>query len=171
MTEFTERQQAFIAHYLDCLNGAEAARRAGYAESGARQEAHRLLTHADIRAAIDAGLAERGMSRDEVLARITELARADIRELIEFDADGTMRGLRLRQDAPLHLIKKLTPTKYGTSIELHDAAAMLIKLGEHHGLFKKSDDILKYIDLSKLTDDQLDRLANGEDPLRVLIQQ
>lgn len=31
MADLTAKQAAFVAHYLDCLNGAEAARRAGYA--------------------------------------------------------------------------------------------------------------------------------------------
>lgn len=70
----------------------------------------------------------------------------------------------------LHLIKKYTLDEKGrVSIELYDAQAALIKLGEHHKLWGKGEDVLKYIDLNKLTPEQLDRIAKGEDPLAVLL--
>ncbi len=43
-----DRQKRFCEEYAACGNGAEAARRAGYAERGARQHADRLLTNVDI---------------------------------------------------------------------------------------------------------------------------
>lgn len=44
----TPRQEAFCRHYLTEPSGTRAAIMAGYAESGAGQEAHRLLKNADI---------------------------------------------------------------------------------------------------------------------------
>lgn len=76
----------------------------------------------------------------------------------------------LRASDKLHLIKKYTVDKDGKeSIELYDAYAAVVKLGEHHKLFGKTDDVLKYIDLSKLSPEQLSRIAKGEDPLAVLL--
>ena len=136
--DLTDKQRVFVEHYLACWNAAEAARRAGYSADSARSIGSENLTKPDIRAAIARRLAELAMGADEVLARLSDLARGDIRALLRFDAEGNFDGLRLHQDAPLHLIKKLTPTKAGTTIELHDPAAALTRLGEHHGLFKSS---------------------------------
>lgn len=129
------KQRLFVEEYLACLNAAEAARRAGYSVKTARSQGQRLLTYADIAAAIQAGLALRAMPADEVLARLADMARADIRDLFNFDDAGEMTGLRLTRDAPLHLIKSVTPTRYGTKIEVHDQQAALALLGKHHGLF------------------------------------
>ncbi len=46
------RQEQFCTHYALHGNGAEAARQAGYSVAAARQEAHRLLTNADILARV-----------------------------------------------------------------------------------------------------------------------
>ncbi len=48
----TRRQKAFVDHYLTCRNGAEAARRAGYAEPSARITASKLLTKGNIQVAL-----------------------------------------------------------------------------------------------------------------------
>lgn len=129
------KQRLFVEEYLACLNAAEAARRAGYSEKTARQQGQRLLTNVDIAVAIRQGLADRAMPADEVLARLVMMARADIRDLFEFDDEGKVSGLKLSRDAPLHLIRSVTPTRYGTKIEVHDQQAALALLGKHHGLF------------------------------------
>jgi hypothetical protein len=71
----------------------------------------------------------------------------------------------------LGLIKKYTldPESGKVSLELYDAQAALSKIGEHHGLWGKGSDILKLIDLSKLSPEQLERIAKGDDPLAVLL--
>ncbi len=51
--DLNTNQLAFIDEYLVDRNGAQAAIRAGYSASCARQTAHRLLTHDDIRVVID----------------------------------------------------------------------------------------------------------------------
>jgi phage terminase small subunit len=51
--DLSTKQLAFIDEYLIDRNGAQAAIRAGYSASCARQTASRLLAHADIRSAID----------------------------------------------------------------------------------------------------------------------
>lgn len=48
----TPKQRAFVDHYVTCRNGAEAARRAGYAEPSARITAAKLLTKANIQSAL-----------------------------------------------------------------------------------------------------------------------
>lgn len=135
MAELTDRQQAFVDHYVVCLNGAEAARRAGYAASGARQEAHRLLTNADIRGAIDARLAESAMAAGEVLGRLTEHARSTMTDFLSVKGRGVALDLKKAAMADrLHLVKKYSKTKQGVSIELYDAQAALALMAKHHGL-------------------------------------
>jgi hypothetical protein len=155
----TSKQRLFVAHFLDCLNATEAARRAGYAKP--HPEGSRLLQNATVAAVVKAGLAEKAMPEDEVLARLSAIGRADIRELLAFSAEdaegvpaGSVIGLRLHRDAPLHLIKSMTPTKYGTKIELHDQQAALTTLARVHGL-------LNTIDWSKIPQPIIEALAEG----------
>jgi hypothetical protein len=61
------------------------------------------------------------------------------------------RALTISDTAAIFLLKARRPDKYRETA--------------------KVDGILKHIDLSKLTDAQLERLANGDDPLKVLIGQ
>jgi len=56
----TEKQRRFVEEYMTDGNATQAAIRAGYAESGARQEGHRLLTNADVRQAIRRRIAQDG---------------------------------------------------------------------------------------------------------------
>jgi len=53
-------------------------------------------------------------------------------------------------------------------IELHDSQAALDKILKIHGKYKDSLTIQNY-DLSKMTEEQLTRLANGEDLVTVLL--
>ena len=57
--ELTPRQAAFVAEYMVDLNGAAAAVRAGYSANSAKEQAARLLTNANVQAAIAAAQAER----------------------------------------------------------------------------------------------------------------
>lgn len=74
-----------------------------------------------------------------------------------------------RDRGVLHLVKKYTDGRDGIKLELYSAHDARVKLGEHYGLFGKANDVLKYIDLSKLSPVQLERIAKGEDPLAVLL--
>lgn len=144
----TPKQRAFVDHYVACgFNATEAARRAGYKDP--EQAGYENKKKQEVQAAIESALAVQSMPRSEVLARLTAHARADVRELFRFAEQdvtspegrvivpaGTVLGLRLHRDAPLHLIKSITPTRYGDKIELYDAQAALVKLGEAHGIFR-----------------------------------
>lgn len=68
------------------------------------------------------------------------------------------------------LIRKLKDSpKEGLTIELHDAQAATVKLLEAQGVFKPTPAASLNIDMSTLTDAQVERIAAGEDPLKVLI--
>lgn len=91
----TPKQEAFVREYLIDLNGAQAAIRAGYAESGARTEGSRLLANADIQAAIaeaQAARAERTrIDADWVLSRLGREADADLADL--YTPEGAIRPI------------------------------------------------------------------------------
>ena len=50
--KLTHRQESFIIQYIECQNGAEAARRAGYSQNTARQMANENLSKHYIQSAI-----------------------------------------------------------------------------------------------------------------------
>ena len=52
--QLSARRAKFVDEYVIDCNGSVAARRAGYGVAGARVTAHRLLTDANLLAAIDA---------------------------------------------------------------------------------------------------------------------
>lgn len=137
MSDLTDKQRVFIEEYLTCWNATEAARRAGYAFPNV--EGARLLVNASIAAEVQARLSTKGMAADEAVARLADQARADIRHLLAFDQEGNVTGLRLHIDAPLHLVKSVTPTKYGTKVELYDAQSALVNILKMHGLFRETD--------------------------------
>lgn len=79
------RQRAFVVEYLIDFNGTKAAIRAGYAESGAHDQAFHLLSNAEIMAAIEDKIAEKleiaELSVEWVLRQWKKIAEADPSEL------------------------------------------------------------------------------------------
>lgn len=131
----TDKRQAFIDEYLKCWNATEAARAAGYAVP--RQEGSRLLSNADIREEIQRRVSERAMSADEVLIRLSNMARADIGDFLSILPGKAAPMLDLGKAATagkLGLIKKIKASADGTIVEfeLYDAQAALVQLGKFH---------------------------------------
>jgi hypothetical protein len=147
MTKLTDKQEAFICHYLVCLNATEAAFRAGYSGSRATLAAvgYENLRKPHIRAEIDRRMAALSMSANEVVFRLTEQATADFSEYMVQgaikDDDGehlsviTLDLEAVKKAGLGRLIKKITNSKYGPVIEFYDAQAALMALGRRHGLF------------------------------------
>lgn len=132
------RQRMFVLAYLGEANGnaTEAARIAGYAEPNT--QGPRLLVNVGIRVAIDAKLNHVALSADETLARLSDMASADMADFTDPSGeDGfTLNLAKARASGKTHLIKKLAHTKDGVRIELHDAQGALEKLARYHGLLK-----------------------------------
>jgi phage terminase small subunit len=137
----TDRQRIFIDEYLACWNASEAARRAGYSRRSAGSIGHENLKKPEIQAAIEARLAEKHISADEVLAMLADIAHADMREFVRVNRAGEPIGFNLRPGRPLHLVKKVSVTDRGTSIELYDRLTALIKIGEYHKLFVQQHEL------------------------------
>lgn len=107
----------------------------------ARAHAARLVTNGSIQAEIARRLKEKQLSADEVLARLGDMARADMRDFIKAFEIGEKTAVmvdlgKALEGGKTHLIKKL---KYnaqgGLEIELHDSQAALLNIGKNHGLF------------------------------------
>lgn len=133
----TNKQQAFVNAYLETLNAAESARRAGYSEKTARVIGAQNLAKLNIKAEINKRLKERVISAEEVLARLTTHAQADLGAFLTENWQGQITvDLKALKEAGLsHLIKSIANTKFGPKIEFHDPQAALIHLGRYYKLF------------------------------------
>lgn len=147
------RQKRFVEEYLVDFNATQAAIRAGYSQKTARSIASALLTKLDISEAIS----ERLMSADEVIARLTDIARGDIKDLMHISSMGYELELLAKDDDGIFkvnphtkLIKKIKqkvttimPRNQDgeekeiveTDLELYSALDALALLGRHYKLF------------------------------------
>ena len=98
------RQRAFIREYLKDFNATRAAKAVGYSEKTAYSIGHENLSKPEIMQAIDESI----MSSDEAAANITEIARGDMKDLMDITSSGFV--LRLMRDGQVipqtRLIKK-----------------------------------------------------------------
>jgi len=136
--ELTYKETLFVNAYLGEANGngSEAARIAGYHHPG--QLAYRLLQKRSIRTAIAARVTEAAMPANEVLARISEFASADMGNFLDIDKKSGAWNVNLvkaRRAGKTKLVKKIKATKDGTEIELHSPLDALDKLARYHGFY------------------------------------
>jgi len=147
MAELTDKQAAFIDHYIVCLNATEAAARAGY--QGSRESLSVIgsnnLGKIKIRQEIDRRLQARTMKADEVLYRLGQQAEGLPPEVFETAYAGLMVDFdKVKALGLTHLIKKITYNAKGyAQVELYDAQTALIQLGKHYALFT---DTVKNVD-------------------------
>ncbi len=162
------KQQAFVIEYVKDFNATQAALRAGYSPKTAYSIGSENLTKPEISRAIKAHVAERAMGADEVLLRIADIARGSMDPFL----NGSCISLeQARKQGKLHLLKRYSSSKkFGDEIELHDALKALELLGKNNGaLGNLKDTLLEKLDMDKLTTNQLEALARGEDILYVLL--
>ena len=150
--DFTHKQRLFVLAYLGEANGnaTEAARIAGYGQP--HSAGPRLLANPGIQAAVSRRVEQAAMSADEVLARLSEFASADIGRFIEVQPDDTIKinVAKAKQAGRTRVIKKLKVTRktfttsrgdeteeVTTELELHSPLVALDKLAQHHGLYRE----------------------------------
>jgi Terminase small subunit len=166
MRPLTYRQRLFVAFYLGESKGSalDAARRAGYAAphpGGAR-----LLKRPAVRAAIDAQLATAAMAADEVLARVADVASANLIDFIDLSSEGCKVDLKLIKRLGLgHLIKRMRIKKDGTAdVELEAKLPALVKLGEYYKLWKgEAEQQITMVDVAKELEARYEKLRKDED--------
>lgn len=138
------KQAKFVREYMVDLNAAAAARRAGYAEVSARQQASVLMTKHDISEAIREQLdVNAGAPAAWIVSEIAKIARANARDVLSFGPGGVV--LKDSDDLDDEVMAAIssassTDTKFGTSIsiKMHDKNAALFKLAEVAGIAKAS---------------------------------
>jgi len=90
--EMSKKQELFVSEYLVDLNATQAAIRAGYSRSDARNAGYRNLRQPQVKAAIDKAqaprLAKLALDADAVLAELTRIARANLLDYMRFDENG-----------------------------------------------------------------------------------
>lgn len=152
----TTKNQLFINEYLKDLNATQAAIRAGYSPRSARSTSSEILTKPDIKAEVEARIAEQIMSADEVKLRISDIARGDMADLMDITPAGFSLELmekdengELKVKDKTKLIKKIKQkvTTYlaknesqedreviETEFELYSAQEALNTLAKYRGL-------------------------------------
>ena len=169
---------AFVIEYMDCWNATEAyARIYPKAErESARRLGSQLLSKVDVWGEIQRRMAVRAMGPEEVLARLSDQARANQLPFIRITEDGFCYFDFSNPDAKnyFHLIKKIRTKRQRrlsgggdepeewedewVEVELYDAQAALTLLGRHHKLFTDNVDIRSDGQpINKITDEE--RLA------------
>lgn len=135
------RQQAFIDYYLIYRNASKAARLAGY-NGKSNVIGPRLLADVSIHTEIEKRLKEKHLSANEVLARLSDMAYADIRNFATIESPADL--LKPKYRGKTHVIRKfkktVTITRKGdeittTELELYDARQTLVDIGRHYSLF------------------------------------
>jgi hypothetical protein len=136
----TPQQMAFIVAYVEHGNATAAAIEAKYSERSARSAASRLLTNPNIKAVIAEKMSIRAMPAEEVIARLSDHARADIGDLM--DDNGFIDLAKAKRSRMTRYIRKVKVTEtadgevLNSAIEvaIHDAQKALITLAKHYGL-------------------------------------
>lgn len=162
--KLNKAQEVFVSEYLKCFNATEAYSRAypKAKRTSAGANGHELLKNTEIKAQIDARLAEVHMSADEALRLLADMARGDLGQFA--DRLGSF-SLQDAKDAGISkLIKKYkqrTITKIGKSdtdpdTEIHDVEIELYSAKDAIDTILKVGGKLKDTELTinvKLTDD------------------
>ncbi len=155
-------QRLFVEFYLgeSSKSPVDAARRAGYRRP--EKQGPRLAKKGGVQAAIDADAATAGLRSSEVLARLADVAAADMLDFIDVGRDGQVK-VDLKQVQRLglgHLFKRLRLNKDRTpDIELEPKASALVKLGEYYKLWKgEAEQQITMVDVAKQLETRYERL-------------
>lgn len=152
MRPLSPKQQRFVEEYLVDLNGAAAARRAGYKARNADDLAVQLLRKTQVQEAIQAAQAVRServqLKADDVIEELKRIGFADLGQILDFTGDTVK--LRAPGTIPEAARRALSSIKVkrvweGTGddkvpvdvleFKLWDKVSALEKLGKHLGLF------------------------------------
>jgi hypothetical protein len=106
------RERLFVIHFLgDCKGDAE--RAAGWAGYGrTKHRVATLLARPAVREAIEGALHRAGLSAEQALALLANIATADLADFGDVDADGFRLNLaKAKARGKLHCIRKIRPVQ------------------------------------------------------------
>ena len=190
LDDLNPRHRLWVIQYVwHNFNASAADRAVGYRDVG--RQGYRLKQRPDVQRAITHLLDQMVMPSEEVLYRLSDHARADLGDFVKYeqapqydenhmpiiDPDTGEQKLsvrvwidleKAREADKTHLIRKVKQLKDGSiELELHDSQSALQLLARHHNLLRDTTTNLN-ADLGDLTDEQLARIADGEDPIKVI---
>ena len=157
MRDLTPKQHRFVEEYLVDLNATQAYLRAGYkaSEEAARRNAARLLTKADIQAAIALEINKRSdrteITQDRVLKEYARLAFFDPRKL--FDSTGRPKAIHELDDDTAAVVAGLDVVNVGNA-ELGEGEVLKFKLADKKGAL---DSVARHLGMFN---DKLDLTVN-----------
>jgi phage terminase small subunit len=168
----TYKLRMFVDHFLICGNASRAARLAGYSERSAGSIGSENLKKPEVKALIEAKMAEVAMSRNEVLMRLSQFGRGSIVPFLNPEGHVDLTTDDAKEH--LHLVKKVKVkkrvggpeedpyTETDTEIELHDPQSSLVQMGRHHKLFTDKVDVEHANPIKKEDVTDYDNLEPGE---------
>lgn len=146
MAKLTNKQRVFVELYLTLWNATEAARQAGYAAKNADVQGPRLLGNVGIQKVIEARIAEKTATADEVLMRLTSHSRGTMDDFLS--PMGLIDIDQARERGVMALVKKIKQhtthisksdgediEHHDIELELYDAQAATVQLGKALNVF------------------------------------
>lgn len=177
------KRDRFVQEYLVDLNATQAAIRCGYSARTANEQGSRLLADVRIRDAVAKAMAERSarteVTADRVIRELAAVAFANMRRytkvvdgapVVAFEdlSDDDWRAVQsIESEVVLERAGDEFDRIRKTKFKLHDKLVALEKLGKHLGMWIERHEV-EVRDLSRLSDDQLARIAAGEHPSLVV---
>jgi len=167
VSELTPFQRRFLIEFLSQPgppNATTAYTNAGGTAKHADRAAYQVRHDPKVKAAIDEFFHQQEMGAREVIARLSQQAKAQYGEYLHYDPirDEVRCNLEdLLADGLGHLIKKVGYERTGAEtavqvVEFYDAHTALVDVGRYHGLFK--DSVNLKVNVSDLSDEELDEL-------------
>ncbi len=139
--QLTPKQEQFCQEYLKDLNATKAAKRAGYSDGTAYSQGSRLLKDVEVKARIDEMMSERQNN--------TKITAEKILKDIEAIRDRCMQGVPVLDDEG---------NETGVwKFESFAALKACELLGKHLGMFKERVEHSGKVDLSSISDAELDQ--------------
>lgn len=149
------KQKLFVESYLCTFNATQSAIEAGYSKKTAYSIGQRLLKNVEIKSEIDKRVSEKIMSADEVMLRLSDIARASHMPFVRITSDGFVYFNFADPEAHkyFHLIKKIKTKRKRelkglvewegewVEVELYDAQAALLTMAKYHNLITDKVDI------------------------------
>jgi phage terminase small subunit len=144
--KLVEKRALFVREYLKDFNGAQAAIRAGYSKKTARAIACKLLTFADVQAAIASAQEKRAerldITVDRVVQEYAKIAFSKISDYLSFGPKGVkLKDSLGMSDSALAAVLEVSEraaTEFDTrsiSFKLHSKTSALEAVGRHLGMF------------------------------------
>lgn len=153
ITTLSRMQREALTWYLRGETITEAARRAGYAHP--EKSGPRLRKNPKFQAAVDEYFYDQEMSANEVVARLSQQARADYSRY--YRKSGLVDLSQILKDGNSHLIAGIGYAASGQMVvNFYNAQSALVHIGRYHGIFSDR------IKVDSWMDEVIDLLRRGE---------